>query len=243
VYSLPSSSFSLRFPFRNRKPARHFGVALAVSGLGKREELSHGEVARMRRCHMREPRSFRSGVTEVAEAGVGIREFASSNSEDRRAQFQIVANWPQSVGATESSMDLKAGVEPSLPAHVDGRDHEEIASCRFPSLLRVFEMDLRGGSSRGSAARKRKTIARVGCSRWRLVLAPETPGTALSHNRVRPRSAGRTGNRAKHRRNRLIPSAGVTGENSPLYTNQPAKMKTDRVPVKYILASTPPAER
>jgi hypothetical protein len=27
----------------------------------------------------------------------------------------------------------------------------------------------------------------------------------------------------------------LTGENSPLYTNQPAKMKTDRVLVKYFL--------
>jgi hypothetical protein len=34
----------------------------------------------------------------------------------------------------------------------------------------------------------------------------------------------------------------LTGENSPLYTNQPAKMKTDRVPVEYFFASTPLAE-
>ena len=33
-------------------------------------------------------------------------------------------------------------------------------------------------------------------------------------------------------------SAGVTGENSPLFTNQPAKMKTDRVLVKYFFAGT-----
>jgi hypothetical protein len=30
-------------------------------------------------------------------------------------------------------------------------------------------------------------------------------------------------------------SAGVSGENSPHYTNQPAKMKTDRVLVKYFV--------
>jgi hypothetical protein len=36
----------------------------------------------------------------------------------------------------------------------------------------------------------------------------------------------------------------LTGENSPLYTNQPAKMKTDRVLVEYFFASTPlPEER
>ena len=33
-------------------------------------------------------------------------------------------------------------------------------------------------------------------------------------------------------------SPGVTGENSPLYTNQSAKMKTDRVLVKYFFAGT-----
>lgn len=36
----------------------------------------------------------------------------------------------------------------------------------------------------------------------------------------------------------------LTGENSPLYTNQPAKTKTDRVLVEYFFASTPlPEER
>jgi len=33
-------------------------------------------------------------------------------------------------------------------------------------------------------------------------------------------------------------SAGVSGENSPLYTNQPREMKMDRVLVEYFCAST-----
>ena len=40
-------------------------------------------------------------------------------------------------------------------------------------------------------------------------------------------------------RNRLgLRFAGVTGGNSPLYTNQPRKTKTDRVLAKYSLVST-----
>jgi hypothetical protein len=34
------------------------------------------------------------------------------------------------------------------------------------------------------------------------------------------------------------PSAGVTGENSPHYTNQPAKTETDRVLMKYFFSGT-----
>ena len=37
-------------------------------------------------------------------------------------------------------------------------------------------------------------------------------------------------------------SAGVTGENSPHYTNQPEKKKNLRVPVKYFFSSTPLAD-
>jgi hypothetical protein len=40
-------------------------------------------------------------------------------------------------------------------------------------------------------------------------------------------------------RNRLgLRFAGVTGGNSPHYTNQPQKLRTDRVPVKYLFFST-----
>ena len=62
-----------------------------------------------------------------------------------------------------------------------------------------------------------------------------TPCTALSHNRVRPLW------RAAHDTERNTKESGTpcpresTGENSPLYTDQPAKTKTDRVLVKYLL--------
>ena len=66
-----------------------------------------------------------------------------------------------------------------------------------------------------------------------------SPCTALSHNRVRPLwRAARDAERNTKESVTPCPR-GLTGENSPLYTNQPAKTKTDRVPVKYILASTP----
>jgi hypothetical protein len=62
--------------------------------------------------------------------------------------------------------------------------------------------------------------------------------TALSHNRVRPRlrAVRDTEELTKGIGDAL--SAGVTGGNSPLYTNQPGKWKTDRVLAKYSLVST-----
>jgi hypothetical protein len=80
----------------------------------------------------------------------------------------------------------------------------------------------------------------LGAGLW--TSARDTPSLPLECSVV-PQSrppflAGRTRHRAKHRRNRRCPSTGVTGENSPLYTNQPAKMKTDRVLVKYFFAGT-----
>jgi hypothetical protein len=62
--------------------------------------------------------------------------------------------------------------------------------------------------------------------------------TALSHNRVRPllRAVRDTEQITKGIGDAL--SAGVTGGNSPLYTNQPRKTKTDRVLAKYSLVST-----
>jgi hypothetical protein len=59
------------------------------------------------------------------------------------------------------------------------------------------------------------------------------PSTALSHNRVRPlQQAVRDTERNTEGIGAAL-SAGVTGENSPLYTYQPTKKKTDRVLVKY----------
>jgi hypothetical protein len=62
--------------------------------------------------------------------------------------------------------------------------------------------------------------------------------TALSHNRGRPllRAVRDTEQITKGIGDAL--SAGVTGGNSPLYTNQPRKTKTDRVLAKYSLVST-----
>jgi hypothetical protein len=62
------------------------------------------------------------------------------------------------------------------------------------------------------------------------------PSTALSPNRVRPLlRAARDAKRATDGIGCAL-SAGVTGENSPHHTNQPRKMKTDRVLVKYFFA-------
>ena len=59
------------------------------------------------------------------------------------------------------------------------------------------------------------------------------PSTALSHNRVRPlQQAVRDTERNTEGIGAAL-SAGVTGENSPLYTYQPTKKKTDRVLMKY----------
>lgn len=59
--------------------------------------------------------------------------------------------------------------------------------------------------------------------------------TVLSHNRDRPilRAARETEQTPKE--SVCTQSAGITGENSPYYTNQPRKMKKDRVLVTYFL--------
>jgi hypothetical protein len=74
-------------------------------------------------------------------------------------------------------------------------------------------------------------------------LPPETPrafarNAAQSHNRIRPfeQAVGDAQPNTEGIGDALSP--GVTGENSPLYTNQSAKMKTDRVLVKYFFAGT-----
>jgi hypothetical protein len=62
------------------------------------------------------------------------------------------------------------------------------------------------------------------------------PSTALSPNRVRPLlRAARDAKRITDGIDCAL-CAGVTGENSPHHTNQPRKMKTDRVLVKYFFA-------
>jgi len=54
-----------------------------------------------------------------------------------------------------------------------------------------------------------------------------------------PRLEAARATEASSRSNRPgVQSAGVTGGNSPHYTNQPRKTKTDRVPVKYLFFST-----
>lgn len=59
------------------------------------------------------------------------------------------------------------------------------------------------------------------------------PSTALFHNRVRP-SCGPFATQSETPKESIAPCPReLTGENSPLYTYQPTKMKTDRVLVKY----------
>ena len=59
------------------------------------------------------------------------------------------------------------------------------------------------------------------------------PSTALSHNRVRP-LCGPYATQSETPKESVAPCPReLTGENSPHYTYQPAKMKTDRVLVKY----------
>ena len=86
-------------------------------------------------------------------------------------------------------------------------------------------------------------------SRWRLMgrlyasgawtsprpgtLGAFAPSTALSHNRVRP-LCGPYATQSETPKESVAPCPReLTGENSPLYTYQPTKMKTDRVLVKY----------
>jgi hypothetical protein len=64
------------------------------------------------------------------------------------------------------------------------------------------------------------------------------PCTAWSHNRVRPLMWAVRDTEQNTEGISGTLSAGVTGENSPHYTNQPTKMKTDRVLVKYFLRRT-----
>jgi hypothetical protein len=72
-----------------------------------------------------------------------------------------------------------------------------------------------------------------------VVFPPETLKlslqTVLSHNRDHPilRAARETEQTPNESVGTL--SAGITGENSPYYTNPPTKMKTDRVLVTYFL--------
>jgi hypothetical protein len=72
-----------------------------------------------------------------------------------------------------------------------------------------------------------------------VVIPPETLKlplqTVLSHNRDRLilRAARETEQTPKESVGTL--SAGITGENSPYYTNPPRKMKTDRVLMTYFL--------
>ena len=64
------------------------------------------------------------------------------------------------------------------------------------------------------------------------------PSTALSHNRVRP-SSGPFATQSETPKESVAPCPReLTGENSPLYTYQPTKMKTDRVLVKYFCIGT-----
>jgi hypothetical protein len=64
------------------------------------------------------------------------------------------------------------------------------------------------------------------------------PSTALSHNRVRPFS-GPFATQSEAPKESVAPCPReLTGENSPLYTYQPTKMKTDRVLVKYFCIGT-----
>jgi hypothetical protein len=64
------------------------------------------------------------------------------------------------------------------------------------------------------------------------------PCTALSHNRVRT-SSGPCATQGETPKESAAPRLReLTGGNSPHYTYQPTKTKTDRVLVKYILFST-----
>jgi hypothetical protein len=64
------------------------------------------------------------------------------------------------------------------------------------------------------------------------------PSTALSHNRVRP-CCGPFATQSETPKESVAPCPReLTGENSPLYTYQPTKMKTDRVLVKYFCIGT-----
>ena len=64
------------------------------------------------------------------------------------------------------------------------------------------------------------------------------PSTALSHNRVRT-CCGPFATQSETPEESVAPcSRESTGENSPLYTYQPTRMKTDRVLVKYFRIST-----
>ena len=60
----------------------------------------------------------------------------------------------------------------------------------------------------------------------------------MSHNRVRP-SCGPYATQSETPKESVRPCPReLTGENSPHYTYQPTKMKTDRVPAEYFFAST-----
>src|ERR1700691_1384516 len=64
------------------------------------------------------------------------------------------------------------------------------------------------------------------------------PCTALSHNRVRT-SSGPCATQGETPKESAAPCLReLTGGNSPHYTYQPTKTKTDRVLVKYFLFST-----
>jgi hypothetical protein len=64
------------------------------------------------------------------------------------------------------------------------------------------------------------------------------PCTALSHNRVRPCCGPYATQSETPKESAALCPRELTGENSPHYTNQPTKTKTDRVLVKYFFAGT-----
>src|ERR1700733_3607551 len=70
-----------------------------------------------------------------------------------------------------------------------------IASGHSKTPSRAVKMDFQGELAFGSAAgRKVEDDCEEGCSP--VASPPNTPGTALSHNRVRPHPGGRTRDRA-----------------------------------------------